>query len=119
MTQPRQREHVRFLVFSASLRRESLNARLAELAERCIRVNGGEADLASMADFDCPSYDQDDQIEHGFPDGAEEFKRRLESCDGFVILIGFTIACKECLWECTRCDPSLVNFITFEERPSL
>jgi NAD(P)H-dependent FMN reductase len=85
MAQPGQRELVRLLVFSASLRRESLNGRLAQLAAKCIRVNGGEADLASMADFDCSSYDQDDQVEHGFPEGAKEFRRRLEACDGFVI----------------------------------
>lgn len=85
MTQLTRREQVRFLVFSASLRHDSLNTRMAALADKCIRANGGEVDIASMADFDCPSYNQDVQREQGFPDGAIEFRRRLEACDGFVI----------------------------------
>ena len=42
-------------------------------------------DLASMKDFDAPSYDQDVQDGDGFPPGAEEFRRRLEASDAFVI----------------------------------
>jgi NAD(P)H-dependent FMN reductase len=79
------REPVRFLVFSAALRAGSLNGELAALAARTIEAKGGEVDVASMADFDCPSYDQDVQSSQGFPAGAEEFRRRLEACDGFVI----------------------------------
>jgi NAD(P)H-dependent FMN reductase len=85
MSQSVHRELVRFLVFSASLRRDSLNTQLAALAATTIRANGGEVDLASMADFDCPSYNQDVQAEQSFPAGALEFRRRLEACDGFVI----------------------------------
>ena len=81
----RPREPVRFLVFSASLRRGSLNSQLAELAATCISANGGQVDVASMRDFDAPSYDQDVQHEEGFPAGAEEFRRRLEECQGFVV----------------------------------
>ena len=81
----RPREPVRFLVFSASLRRGSLNSQLAELAAKCISANGGQVDVASMRDFDAPSYDQDVQHEEGFPAGAEEFRRRLEACQGFVV----------------------------------
>jgi NAD(P)H-dependent FMN reductase len=85
MSQSMHREPVRFLVFSASLRRDSLNTHLAALVAKTIRANGGEVDLASMADFDCPSYNQDVQAGQGFPAGALEFRRRLEACDGFVI----------------------------------
>ena len=81
----RPREPVRFLVFSASLRRGSLNSQLAELAAKCISANGGQVDVASMRDFDAPSYDQDVQHEEGFPAGAEEFRRRLQACQGFVV----------------------------------
>jgi NAD(P)H-dependent FMN reductase len=81
----RLREPVRFLVFSASLRRGSLNSQLAELAATCISAHGGQVDVAAMRDFDAPSYDQDVQHEEGFPPGAEEFRRRLEACQGFVV----------------------------------
>jgi NAD(P)H-dependent FMN reductase len=38
-----------------------------------------------MSEFDCPSYSQDFQDSDGFPAGAEELKRRLETNDAFVI----------------------------------
>jgi chromate reductase, NAD(P)H dehydrogenase (quinone) len=79
------REPVRVLVFSASLRSDSLNSRLARLAATSVEGNGGEVDLASMAEFDAPSYDGDVQSVDGFPAGAEEFRRRLELADAFVV----------------------------------
>lgn len=79
------REPIRFLVFSASLRAESLNTRLAALAARLIAKNRGKVDAASMADFDGPSYSQDDQDAHGLPPGPDALRRRLESNDAFVI----------------------------------
>ena len=79
------REPVRVLVFSASLRAESLNSRLARLAAATVEANGSEVDLASMAEFDAPSYDGDVQVSDGFPAGAEEFRRRLELADAFVV----------------------------------
>jgi chromate reductase, NAD(P)H dehydrogenase (quinone) len=79
------REPVRVLVFSASLRSDSLNSRLARLAATTVEGNGGEVDLASMAEFDAPSYDGDVQSVDGFPAGAEEFRRRLELADAFVV----------------------------------
>ncbi len=79
------REPICFLVFSASLREDSLNTRLAELAAVTIEANGGDVDRASMRDFDTPSYNSDAQDSDGFPPGAEELRRRLEHCDAFVI----------------------------------
>jgi chromate reductase, NAD(P)H dehydrogenase (quinone) len=80
-----QREPVRFLVFAASLRAASLNARLAALAADMIRANGGEADLRSMTAFDAPSYDGDAQSRDGFPPGAEALRDCLTTNDAFVI----------------------------------
>jgi NAD(P)H-dependent FMN reductase len=79
------REHVRYLVFSASLRADSLNTRLARLAAETIEANGGEVDLASIREFDVPSYDADAQTDRGFPDGAEMLRDRLEGSDAFVV----------------------------------
>jgi chromate reductase len=76
---------VRCLVFPASLRRDSLNGRLAALAVRTIETYGGKVDSATMRDFDCPSYDGDVQDAEGFPPGAEKLRRRLEAADAFVI----------------------------------
>ncbi len=81
----RTREPVRVLVFSASLRAESLNSRLARLAAATVEATGGDVDLASMTEFDAPSYDGDIQTSDGFPAGAEELRRRLELADAFVV----------------------------------
>ncbi len=78
-------EPVRYLVFSASLRAGSLNTQLARLAATTIEANGGDVDLASMSDFDAPSYNADVHRDHGFPEGAETLRDRLEACDAFVV----------------------------------
>jgi chromate reductase, NAD(P)H dehydrogenase (quinone) len=79
------RRPISLLVFAASLRRDSLNARLAQLAAVTIEANGGEVDLAAMRDFDTPSYDADVEAGQGFPAGAKALCERLEKADGFVI----------------------------------
>ncbi len=79
------REPVRFLVFSASLRAESHNTRLAQLAASVIRAQGGLVQEARMADFDCPSYNQEVQDGPGFPSGATAFLEALEATDAYVI----------------------------------
>jgi chromate reductase, NAD(P)H dehydrogenase (quinone) len=76
----------RFLVFSASMRAESFNTRLARLAARAVERHGGVVDLASMQEFDCPSYNQDVEEREGIPPGAAELRRRLEANDAFVIV---------------------------------
>jgi chromate reductase, NAD(P)H dehydrogenase (quinone) len=79
------REPVRFLMFSASLRRASLNMTLVRLAAKIFAQHGGTVDLAEMADFEAPSYDQDTLDTLGFPPGVEEFHRRLLANDALVI----------------------------------
>jgi NAD(P)H-dependent FMN reductase len=76
---------IRFLVFSASLRDDSLNTRLAKLAAIVIEKNGGKADFAVMSEFDCPSYNQDVELKEGIPAGAGEFRKRLLANDAFII----------------------------------
>lgn len=75
-----------YLVFSASLRQDSLNTRLARLVADTIATRGGDVDLASMQEFDTPSYSGDVESGQDYPPGAEEFRRRLEASDGFVIV---------------------------------
>jgi NAD(P)H-dependent FMN reductase len=73
MTTPA-REPIRLLVFSASMRTGSLNTKLAELAVETIAANGGVADLASMEEFDSPSFDADDETKVGLPPGAQNLR---------------------------------------------
>jgi len=81
----RAREPLRFLVFSASLRTDSLNTCLARLAARRIEEYGGTVDFAEMKEFDCPSFNQDMQNKSGIPAGAEQFRQRLEANNAIVI----------------------------------
>ncbi len=76
---------VRVLVFAASLRSGSLNDRLAALAAAVVEEHGAIADRAAMADFDCPSYDGDDERDTGVPPGAQRLRDRLVAADAFVI----------------------------------
>lgn len=76
---------VSVLVFAASMRRDSLNGRLAALAASVLERHGAVVDRASMSDFDCPSYNLDEEREDGIPAGAQELKRRIDACDAFVI----------------------------------
>ena len=77
---------VKLLVFSASMRKESLNTKLAGIVTRVARKLGATVDEASMKDFDAPSYDGDVEGADGIPAGAQELKRRLEACDAFAIV---------------------------------
>ncbi len=76
---------VTVLVFAASLRESSLNGRLASLAAEAVEANGGRVDRASMRDFDCESYDGDEEHAGHIPDGARRFKDRLLDADAFIL----------------------------------
>ena len=77
---------VRLLVFSGSMRADSLNTKLAKLVAEHARARGAIVDLASMRELDCPSYDGDVEKEDGIPAGAHALKKRLEANDAFVIV---------------------------------
>ncbi len=79
------REPLSFLIFSASLRYDSLNTRLAKLAADVIEKNGCKVDLANMSEFDCPSYNQDLESKGEVPEGAVEFRNRILVNDAFII----------------------------------
>jgi chromate reductase, NAD(P)H dehydrogenase (quinone) len=79
------RRTIRVLVFAASLRGGSLNDRLASLAARVATEKGAVVDRATMADFDCPSYDGDAEASDGVPVGAQRLHERLVAADAFVI----------------------------------
>lgn len=80
-----QQEPLRILVFSASLRKDSLNTTLAKIAAAAIEKNGGIVDFAYMKEFDCPSLNQDLEVDDFHPAGAEEFRKRILANDAFII----------------------------------
>jgi chromate reductase len=76
---------VRLLAFAASLKRESLNRKLINLAVELAREAQVEVDLADFREFDMPLYDADLQHSAGFPEGAQELARRIGAVDGLMI----------------------------------
>ena len=85
MNDPKEQQPLQLLIFSSSLRKDSLNTRLIKLAASIIGRHGGKVDYADMKEFDCPSYDGDDELKNGIPNGAMEFKKRLLVNDAFII----------------------------------
>ncbi len=81
--EPRQPVHIG--VMSASLRRASLNERLAALATAVIQEKDATVERAVMRDFDCPSFDFDVEQKSGVPEPAARFCQWLESANAFVI----------------------------------
>ena len=80
-----QPEPLRFLLFSASLRKDSLNTRLINLAAHIVEKNKGKVDLANMSEFDSPSFNEDLERQGAIPSGADEFRERLLANDAFII----------------------------------
>ena len=87
MDEVQQHDHgpIRFLVFSASLRGDSMNTKLATLAASVIEKNGGKADYAHMSEFDCPSFNQDAELKTNIPEGANELRKRILANDAIII----------------------------------
>lgn len=79
------KKHLRLLVFSASLRQDSLNTRLVKLACTIVEKHGGQVDYALMKEFDCPSYNGDAEQANGIVKPAETLRARLLDNDAFII----------------------------------
>src|SRR5437762_9030093 len=78
-------EPLKILVFSGSLRKNSLNTKLINIAANVIRKNGAVVDLAEMKTFDCPSFNQDLEVNDYHPEGASALHQRILANDAFVI----------------------------------
>src|SRR5262245_12900756 len=84
MTSSTHSKKLNVLVFAASLRRDSLNKRLAALAARIAQQLGANVDLASMREFDVPLYDGDVESQ-GIPAGAQTLRDKLLASDAFIL----------------------------------
>lgn len=82
----RQQEPLRILIFSGSLRAESLNTRLAALAAETIAKQGAVANLRSVAEFDCPPFNFDIEKSSGIASGADNLRNQILENDAFIIV---------------------------------
>lgn len=76
---------MKLFAFAASLRAESINQRLVELAAGMARDAGAEVTVVDFAEICPPLYNADDQSADGFPAEAERLKQLLDDHDGFLL----------------------------------
>jgi chromate reductase, NAD(P)H dehydrogenase (quinone) len=76
---------VRVLVFGASLRTDSLNARLARLAVAAAAEGGAQVDYAHFSEWPLPIFDGDLETRSGAPEEAKRFGARLARADALII----------------------------------
>jgi chromate reductase, NAD(P)H dehydrogenase (quinone) len=79
-----ERRDLRVLIFTGSSRKESLNDRLATLAENVVSRFGGIVDRARLSDFEVPRYDYDVELDSGVPADVQAFADRLQASDAFL-----------------------------------
>jgi NAD(P)H-dependent FMN reductase len=72
-------------MFAASLRKDSCNKKLINIAAQFVKKQNHIADLADFAEFSAPLYNADDQDSTGFPQGIMAFVQRLKQADGLII----------------------------------
>jgi len=78
---------MKILALCGSLRKESLNGRLLDLAVKKIEAHGFEVDLAPRDAIDLPVFNQDvvDAADGAFPAVVVALKERLAAADGLII----------------------------------
>ena len=74
----------RVLVMAASLRRDSLNHRLATVVAAALSARQASVRLVRMAEFPMPVYDGDLEDRDGVPPGAVALREAMKAHDAFV-----------------------------------
>ncbi|MCU7555105.1 NAD(P)H-dependent oxidoreductase [Alteromonas sp. ASW11-19] len=75
----------KLLAFAGSTRKQSFNQSVLDVAVAGAREAGAEVTEISLADFDMPLFNEDEEAEHGIPASAQAFKELMMSHDGFLI----------------------------------
>lgn len=75
------------LLFSASLRGDSLNKKLIMIASKLIQESGHKTILLDLKEFPFPLYDQDMEGMHGLPDSVKKMSAQIEKSDALIIAI--------------------------------
>jgi chromate reductase, NAD(P)H dehydrogenase (quinone) len=70
---------------TASMRRDSLDDRLAKLAAAVLEKRGATVERGQVREFDAVSYDYDIETASGVPEPVHRFGTRLEAADAFII----------------------------------
>lgn len=77
---------VKLIFLSGSIRKQSVNKKLAELAcALASKHDGVEAEFIDLADYDMPIYNGDWEDANGLPEAAKRLKEKFAQSDGFFI----------------------------------
>lgn len=76
---------IRLLAFHGSLRRDSLNGRLLEVAVREAERVGVSVTRLVLGELALPLYDPNLEEREGFPPGAIQLKQAMATHDGFLV----------------------------------
>lgn len=75
----------KLLFFAGSVRKESINKKLAKLAADIAQKAGAEVTYIDLKDFEMPLYDGDFEAVNGIPQNAKKLKEIFVAHDGFFI----------------------------------
>ncbi|MGA9380566.1 MAG: NAD(P)H-dependent oxidoreductase [Phormidium sp.] len=98
----------KLLAFAGSIRKDSYNKKLVQVAANGARSVGAEVTYIDLRDFSMPLFDEDLEKEEGMPESALKFKELMIAHDGLLI------ACPEYNSSIT---PVLKNAIDWASRP--
>lgn len=76
---------IRILAFAGSVRRDSYNRRLVNIAAQGARMAGAEVEILELKDYPMPLMDEDYESENGLPENAVRFKEKLLESNGLII----------------------------------
>ncbi len=75
----------KILAFSGSIRRDSWNRKLIQVAVDATRAAGGDVTLVDLADYPLPLMDEDLEAREGLPANAQRLKALFKAHDAFLI----------------------------------
>jgi chromate reductase len=99
----------RILALAGSLRKESYNKKLVQIAMHGARNAGGEVTYIDLRDYPLPVFDEDLEAAQGMPEAGKKLKQLLIANDGFLL------ACPEYNSSITA---ALKNAIDWASRPA-
>lgn len=76
---------MKLFAVAGSLRKDSFNRRLLEIAAASARRAGAEVEVGSLHDFAMPFYDGDLEAASGPPPGAQALAARITAADGLLV----------------------------------
>ncbi|MBE8214763.1 MAG: NAD(P)H-dependent oxidoreductase [Endozoicomonadaceae bacterium] len=76
---------VKILFFAGSTRKDSINKKLAKLAEKKAKALGAIVTYLDLKAFEMPLYDGDLEKQESLPDNAKKLKKIFSEHDGFFI----------------------------------